>query len=311
MLHHVEIPLAERDTVYHYRVRTGSQQSQDATFQAYPTDMLRVAVAADWLRKPSLAALEAEQPHLLLTAGDHVTSLWESCTPGDKECMAAFTTLIDTYPELFRSTPLMPVLGNHDREIRPRGSKPPAEAVYDVDATAFRRTFPLPGDGWKWYFDVPDFAVRFVALDLNHTSDQGTTWQSCHDFDEQSEQFRWYKELMAQRPPGFVVTLYNERNATSRNHARGAWHQLFRQGTACITGFGYFAERAEVDGFPYYNTSLSGTGDVYADPHSKFLAREDNYMLLTFERQQATMTIEIKSLAGPTLDRKTFRVREE
>ena len=45
--------------------------------------------------------------------------------------------------------------------------------------------------------------------------------------------------------------------------------------SACITGFGYFAERAEVDGVPYYNTSLSGTGNQYPDPHSQFLAGEN------------------------------------
>ena len=65
--------------------------------------------------------------------------------------------------------------------------------MYDVDATAFRTFFPLPGDGWKWHFDLPDFRVRFVALDLNHISDRGTTWQTCHDFGPDSEQFRWYR----------------------------------------------------------------------------------------------------------------------
>ena len=39
-----------------------------------------------------------------------------------------------------------------------------ADAVYDIEATAFRKFFALPGDGWKWHFDVPDFRVRFVAL---------------------------------------------------------------------------------------------------------------------------------------------------
>ena len=54
--------------------------------------------------------------------------------------------------------------------------QPPAEPVYDVGATAFRTFFALPGDGWKWHFDVPAFGVRFVALDLNHIQDRGTTW---------------------------------------------------------------------------------------------------------------------------------------
>ena len=41
-------------------------------------------------------------------------------------------------------------------------------AYSGIDATAFRRFFELPGDEWKWHFDVPDFDVRFIALDLNH-----------------------------------------------------------------------------------------------------------------------------------------------
>jgi hypothetical protein len=40
-LHHVEIPLTEKDTLYHYSVRTGDQVSEDATFKAYPTDRER------------------------------------------------------------------------------------------------------------------------------------------------------------------------------------------------------------------------------------------------------------------------------
>ena len=56
---------------------------------------------------------------------------------------------------------------------------PPQEPVYDVNATAFRTFFELPDDEWKWHFDVPGFDVRFIALDLNHTSDMGTTWQAC------------------------------------------------------------------------------------------------------------------------------------
>ena len=103
-----------------------------------------------------------------------------------------------------------------------------------------------------------------------------------------------------------MVTLYNERNATIRNQASGAWHDLFRRGTCCITGFGYYAERAEVDGFPYYNTSLSGTGDQYPDSHSKFLAGQDNYILLTVERV-GTMTVAIKNLKGEALDRRVYK----
>ena len=256
-LHHVEIPLAEKGVTCTYSVATGADRSAEATFKGYATDVLRVAVVADWQSQPKLDAILKDDVHLLLTAGDNIACLHRLCGEGGKDCTRPYAELIDAYPQLFRTTPFMPVLGNHDREIRPRGAKRPAEPVYDVEATAFRKYFPLPDDGWKWRFDLPDFGLRLVALDLNHISDMGTTWQTCHPFDKDSEQFQWYEKLMAGPKPPLVVTLYNERNASIRAKADGAWHQLFRQGTLAVTGFGYFAERAEVDGFTYYNTSLS------------------------------------------------------
>lgn len=128
-LHHVEIPLVAKDAVYQYQVSTGDQRSAVATFKAYPTDVLRVAVAADWQRKPDLAVIVRDDPHLLLTAGDNVNSLYEKCGPGRTDCIKPYTALIEAYPRLFRSVPFMPVLGNHDRQIRPLGSAPPQEAA--------------------------------------------------------------------------------------------------------------------------------------------------------------------------------------
>jgi hypothetical protein len=200
----------------------------------------------------------------------------------------------------------MPVLGNHDKEMRPRGGKPPDESVYDIDATAFRRFFELPDDEWKWCFDVPGFDVRFAALDLNHISDFGTTWQASHSFKKDSEQFLWYDKLMADQSRKFVVTLYNERNGSMRAQEQGAWHDMFRKGTIAITGFGYYSERAEVDGFTYYNTSLSGKGNQYPDSKSKFLKGADSYILLTLTKNPAKMVVEIKGLDGTVLDRKVF-----
>lgn len=306
-LHHVQIPLAGEAARWHYRVRSGDQVSEPASFKAYPQDELRVAVVADWQGKPDLSALVKDDPHLLLTAGDNVANLHGACGIGVADCTKPYEALIDRYPELFRSTPFLPALGNHDREIRPRGSEPPAEPVYDVEATAFRRFFALPGDEWKWRFDLPAFGLRFVALDLNHISDFGTTWQTCHDFRERSEQLLWYRRLMeAESPPPFVVTLYNERNASVRSQAGGAWGEAIRRGTIAVTGFGYFAERAEVDGFACYNTSLSGKGAKYPDPQSKFFASEDGYLLLTAKKEPPALTVEIKSLAGETLDKKEY-----
>jgi hypothetical protein len=306
-MHHVEIPLAETGGEYHYSVSTGKQSSKDATFKAYPTDVLRVAVAADWQGLPDLSAIIDDDVHLLMTAGDNISNTHQLCGAGVKDCVKPYARLIDRYPKLFRSVPFMPVLGNHDKEMRPRGSKPPEQPVYDVDATVFRRFFELPDDEWKWHFDVPGFDVRFVALDLNHISDFGTTWQACHSFRKDSEQFRWYDKLMADQSRKLVVTLYNERNGSMRAQERGAWHGMFRKGTIAITGFGYYAERAEVDGFTYYNTSLSGKGNQYPDSRSEFLKGEDSYILLTITKNPAKMVVEIKGLDGSVLDRKVFR----
>ncbi len=304
-LHHVEIPLTA-GAATHYAVSTGDQGSADAVIPGYPADVLRVAVVANWQSKPDLSSLVKDAPHLLLTAGDNVPDLWHACGAGTAGCTNPYEALVDAYPALFRSTPFLPALGNHDREIRPRGPQPPADPVYDVGATAFRSFFPLPGDGWKWHLDLPAFRLRFVALDLNHTSDRGTTWQTCHDFGPESDQFRWYARLMAARPPGFVVTLFNERHATVRGLAGGAWVPHLRKGTVAVSGFGYFGERADAGGLPLWNTSLGGTGAKYPDPQSKGFWSVHNYLLLTADRKAGTLTAELKSLAGAVLDRQTY-----
>ncbi len=305
-LHHVEIPLAETGGVYHYSVHTGNQSSKGFTFKAYPKDVLRVAVVADWQGLPDLSAIKKDNVHLLLTAGDNIKNIHQLCGAGKKACVKPYLQLIERYPELFRSVPFMPVLGNHDKQIRQRGSKPPTQPVYDIEATAFRRFFELPGDEWKWHFDIPGFDIRFAALDLHHISDLGSTWQSSHPFGKDSEQFLWYEKLMNDKARKFIVTLYNERNGSMRAQARGAWHGMFRKGTIAITGFGHYAERAEVNGFPYYNTSLSGKGTHYPDGKSAFLKGEDSYILLTITKNPAKIAVEIKGLDGKVLDRKTY-----
>jgi hypothetical protein len=309
-LHHVEIPLARRDVDYHYRVRSGDSASSTHLFKGYPTNELRVAVVADtgYPKAPWGAAIVREKPNLLISAGDHVPALHKGqpVLPTDT---TAFGKLVDQYPELFSSTPWMPLLGNHDRELRPRGPKPPPEPVYDVEATAFRTFFALPGEQWKWYFDVPPFGVRFVALDFCHLSDQGTTWQTCHSPRRDGPQFGWYRDLAATSHQPFLITFNNERNATVRGQEGGEWGRLLAQNSAVITGFGYFAERAEVDGVSYYNTAVSGTGTPYGDPKSAVLKSEDNYVLLSFRREPRELRIDLKNLNGDVLDSKTFAPR--
>lgn len=309
-LHHVEIPLAHRDGEYHYRVRSGASSSAIYSFKGYPANELRVAVVADtgYGKAPWGEAVLREKPDLLLSAGDHVPALHKG-QPVAITDTSAFSELVDRNRELFRSTPWMPLLGNHDREIRPRGPTPPPEPVYDVEATAFRQFFALPGDGWKWHFDVPDFGVRFVALDFSHLSDQGSTWQTCHSPKRDGPQFGWYRDLMAASHQPFLITLDNERNATVRSQEGGEWGKMMAQGSLTITGFGYFAERAEVDGITYYNTSVGGTGTPYPDPKSAILKSEDNFILLTFRREPHELRVDLKNLRGEILDSKTFAPR--
>jgi hypothetical protein len=300
-LHHLEIPFGEGEGELHYLVESGGERSVVAAVKRYGGAALRVAVVADWQGRPDLSTLVRDEPHVLLIAGDQVSSLHETCGPGVKDCVKPFAKLVDQYRTLFRSVPVMPALGNHDREIRPRGPTPPAEPVYDIDATAWRSFYPLPDEGWKWHFDVPGFDLRLIALDLQHTQDLGTTWQTGHDYRADTPQFSWYRDLIAQRDRSFVITLINERNATMRGYEKGQWHRMFRQGSAVVSGFGYFAERAEADGFPYFNTAL-GAGAKYPDPKSKFFANEASYVLLSFQRDVPRIRVEIKNLKGDILD---------
>ncbi len=308
--HRVEISLDKTIETYNYRVSTGNQKSGNYAFTINPKKELRVAVLANWHQKPNLDAILKDDIHLLLTAGDNIPGLHYYCSPGKKDCLKPYRDLIDTYPELFRSTLFMPVLGNHDREIRPRDISPPAEPVYDIDATAFRTFFPLPASGWKWFYSIPAFDVGFVGLDLNHITDQGNTWQSCHEYHTDSEQFQWYRNVMECSKLKYMVTLYNEKNERMRNQENGAWHQMFSKGTMAITGYGYYGERAEKDNMPYFNTSLNGRGDKYPDSNSKFFKSEDNYILLTFHKKTNAMKIEMKNLNGEILDQTEWLARK-
>jgi hypothetical protein len=302
-LHHVEIPAPRLDGPWHYRVRSGGDASAVIAVRGWETNVLRAIIVADlgFAMTNWAAAVLRERPHLLLSAGDNVPQLHRGGVPAARNDYSAYRQLIDRAPELFRTTPFMPVLGNHDRELRPRGPKPPPEPVYDIEATAFRTFFALPGDRWKWAFDVPAFGVRFIALDLEHTSDFGTTWQTGHAFGTNSVQLAWFRQTMAASRQPFVITLHNERNATVRSLAKGAWWPVLRQGSAVITGFGYFAERALVDGVPCLNTSVSGHGARYPDPQSAFFASADNYVLLTCVPGQPAR-LELKNMAGEVLD---------
>jgi hypothetical protein len=296
-IHRAEIPVTARGNKIFYRVVAGAASSSVKSVLTIPRDTLRVAFIADWQDRKNVDAIVKDQPHLLVAAGDLVDCLHKHSGVGVKDNPAAFAKLIRTYPKLFSSVPFMPALGNHDREIRPRaGKEPPPEAVYDIDATTWRAFFELPGEEWMWHFDIAPFDLRLVALDLQHISDIGTTYQSCHEFKKGSPQFEAYSALMNGAKPALTVTIINERNGSMRAQEKSEWHRLFTKGTAVISGFGYFAERADVDGFSYYNTALSGKGAKYPDPKSAFFASEDSYVLMTVKAGEKKIRVELKKL---------------
>jgi hypothetical protein len=309
-LHHVEIPIPEKDAVYHYRVRSGDQVSEIHSFKSYPSKVLRIAVVANIRadRNLNFDAIRKDDPHLLLSSGDTAMQ-YQFATEGDKEATKSHSTAIDTQADLFRGTPFMVSLGNLDRKIRPNGISM-EEPAYDIAATGYRKFFALPGKEWIWSWDIPEFDLRFISMDMNHTGDFGTPNQSCQPFDRDSEQFKWFEETMNATEAGFVITVFGETSGTVRRRAEGAWKPLIEKGTIAISGECYHAERSVVDGMTYYNSSVRGNGTFGHDPEAAFSDLAASYKLITLDREAATMTVALKALEdGRVLDEQTFRKR--
>jgi hypothetical protein len=175
----------------------------------------------------------------------------------------------------------MPALGNHDKQLHPRGSKPPEDyMVYDTLSTAFTEFFELPGDEWKWSFEIPDYNIQFFAVDLNHIGDIGTTWQTCRRYNTNSEQYQWYKYAIESSKSTYNITINNANSPHIRRVENGIWENALENNTAVITGSGYYAEVVQPNETLYFNTSLIA-GDVYADPGAIITTRERSYVLLT------------------------------
>lgn len=309
-LHHVEIPIPQKDVTYHYRVKSGDQVSDIDTFKGYPSNKLRIAVVANIRAdaKLNFDAIRKDDPHLLLSSGDTAMQ-YQFATQADKEATRSHSTAIDTQADLFRSTPLMVSLGNLDRKIRPNGLSM-EEPGYDISATGYRKFFALPGKEWIWAWDVPDHDLRIISVDMNHTGDFGKPNQSCHAFDKDSEQFKWFEETMNATDAGFVITVYGETSSTVRRHAEGGWKRLIEKGTIAISGECYHAERTVVDGMTYYNSSVRGNGTFGHDPNAAFSDKSASYKLITLDRGAGTMTVALKALDdGRVLDEQTFSKR--
>ena len=311
-LHHAEIPIPQRDVVYHYRVKTGDQTSEVHQFKGYPSKLLRIAVVANIRAdaKLNFDAIRKDDPHLLLSSGDTAMQ-YQFATEADKEATKSHSTAIDTQADLFRSTPFMVSLGNLDRKIRPNGLSM-EEPGYDVAATGYRKFFALPGKEWIWAWDIPDFDLRFISVDMSHTGDFGKPNQACNAFDKDSEQFKWFEETMNQTQAGFVITVFGETGMTVRRHAEGGWKRVIEKGSIAISGECYHAERTEVDGMTYYNSSVRGNGTFGHDPQAAFSDKTASYKLISLDRDAGTMTVALKALAdGRVLDSKTFTKRKK
>ncbi len=111
----------------------------------------------------------------------------------------------------------------------------------------------------------------------------------------------------AQQP--FVLTLYNEWHHLVNKIADGAWMPVVQRGSAAVSGFGLFAERAEYGGLPCFNTALQ-TGEVLGNgSRTQFHQKVRSYLLFTFFRELGPMKAEIKNLDGATLDSTVWPAR--
>lgn len=309
-LHHIEIPLAEKDSTYYYILKTGSYKTPMYAFKGYPSkrNPLRIAFVGnlgytDFKKYNPLENIcEYSDPHLIVSCGDNIPSLHlgrNNSAPVPLDDITAFLELIEKAPEVFRSTIFMPILGNHDKEFRGRFKKRPnlPQCVYDVDATAYCKFFELPEKEWHWFLDIPQVNLRLVALDLCHLRDVGTGHQACHMFHSESEQFKWYKKIMEESKNKYLISLYNSSNNNTRNVFSGIWRPLFEKGSACIAGFGYFMEYAKMkdNAFTYINTSLA-SGDPWFDRANSLYSKQiSGYVLLTFSAEENSPTIDIRA----------------
>lgn len=303
--HQIAIPFPDSG-VLHYRVATGNQCSAIHRVKSYGGEELRVAVAANWQERPALEGLLADDPHLLLSCGDLVSDLLRQHEADDGTIAQPFSELIGAYPSLFARTPFLAVPGNHDRQVALRLLQPSAVPAYDLEASAFRAFFPQPAPGNIWHLDLPAFDLRLIGLDLSHTRDGGTTWQSCPDFGPDSDQLNWFRRVMGASTQRHVVTVYNEWHHLLAKLADGAWMAQIRRGSAAVSGFGLFAERADFDGLPCFNTALK-TGPIYGNGgRTRFYQKAPGYLMLTFPRGGGPMKAEFKGLNGNTMNQSSW-----
>lgn len=287
-LHQVEIPMPPENGsfIYHVETRTenGALRSRPRTLNGFPTEELRIVFLGNLHCKKLPPAVAEAKPNLLVSCGDNIPSLHTKGLPKEQasQNIQPFARLVKNNADLFAETIFMTVPGNHDREIAPRGPRVAgASQFYDTTAAAFCRFFPLPDKRWCWTLAVPRFSLRIVGLDLNHTSDFGTSLETCHSWKKEDAQFAWYQGVMENAKEKILVTVQNEKSSIVRGLDGGAWSWLLQKNDFFIAGFGNYAERKVLDGTTYFNTSTYGRGDKYPEPENAFFAGIDNFLLLT------------------------------
>ena len=325
-LHHVKVPITLGTKHYQYQVFTGDKSSVPRRFKQYP-DLrqpgaeLRVIIIGNrgyWnVKERNWKAVYALNAHLGLSVGDNVPLLYDADHVGETAVhnLARYVRLIRSQMTWFATTPFMPVMGNHDHQIRDRAKvekrpltedekkNPIAVSAYDVEGRAFCEFFPLPDNRWTWHFDVPNTNLRFIGLDLNHDRDYGTTWGSCHAYHPESEQYKWFEKTIADAPEKFRFTLHNSAHSVGTLNNNALW-KLFNQCMVNFSGNSYIAARDRMKIGNYcYTTSLRGLATAkFRQGETYYSEGIDNFTLLTITADK--IRIELRKLEdGSVLDK--------
>ncbi len=301
--HSVEIPVKKVKKFSEYKITDDSGAEFSSKIKLPQGKELRVVFVGNlgFARGLDFSAIVADNPDIVFTCGDNVPALHKNGKPLNPNDI--FLAAIKKFPrELLSSVPFMPILGNHDKEIRERGKKYPKENSYDSTASAYCQFFNLPQPEWHWNLHFKKFNTTFIALDLCHVRDFGTTWQACHPYDADSEQFKNFVTTLDKSVSELVFTLINCKKTDLFSKQGKIWRPQFERCQAVISGFGYFLERAKITKESktiYYNTSLR-VGAKYPDPYSSFFASKDGYLLLTISDK--SWKSYLKTLNGEILD---------
>ena len=325
-LHQVKVPITLGTKRYQYQVFTGDKSSVPRRFKQYP-DLrepgaeLRVIIIGNrgyWKPKDrSFKPVYALDAHLGLSVGDNVPLLYDDEHVGEDAIhnLARYVKLIRSQMTWFATTPFLPVMGNHDHQIRDRKAvemrplteeekkNPVTVSAYDVQGRAFCEFFPLPDNRWTWHWNVPNSNVQFIGLDLNHDRDYGTTYGSCHAYHPESEQYKWFAKTIADTPEKIRVALHNSAHSVGTHNDNALW-KLFNQCMVIFSGNSYIAARDRMKaGNLCYTTSLRGLATAkFRQGETYYSEGIDNFTLLTITANK--MRIELRKLDdGSVLDK--------